>query len=274
MIGNKRNLAAWDDYTLQNIDLNIGCTSNRGSVKMLGTLYFLDYGGVYGTNGGLPTLLSRKVSRYIEGATKAGLENAAAGYKGLSVFFAIGDSTLYHSDGQEDRTISDVVLEYNVGDQNWYVHTEVPMSQFINYIDSEGKEQLWGTHTGSNEVSSFLEGGSDNGAAIFMRADTQEVQLTKEFEMSSSLLSVQTEVDRGSQMKIFVSINKGRFYELQGTVKKGTSSLKIHAIDKDMNSPVYCEKIQVSYRDSSKQRCRLNQTAIIYRPTSIDNIKE
>lgn len=274
MIGNRRTLATWDDYTLQNIDLGIGCASPRGYVKMLGTLYFLDYGGIYGTTGGLPTLLSRKIERYIKGATKAGLEAAAAGTKGLSVFFTIGDVTLYNEDGSTDKVLSNVCIEYNAGDQNWYVHTNVTNSQFINFINSTGAEQLWGTATATDaSVLSFLESDTDEGAEIFMRVDTQEIQLLREFETHATPLALVTEMYRGSQVKAFVSLDKERFYELEGTATKGASILKIHGPDKKQNSPI-CRKIKVSYRDSSKQRCRINQFALIYTPTTIDALVE
>jgi hypothetical protein len=275
MIGNRRTLAMWDDYTLQNVDLGIGCASPRGYVKMLGTLYFLDYNGVYGTTGGLPTLLSRKVERYIKGATKAGLEAAAAGTKGLSVFFAIGNVTLYHEDGSTDKTINDVCLEYNAGDQNWYVHTNVPISQFTNFISTNGGEQLWGTKTNTDaSVVGFLDGDTDEGSEIFMRFDTQEIQLLREFETHASPLAVVSEVYRGSQVKCFVSLDKEPFYELEGTATKGVSILKVHSHDRQKVSPVLCRKMKLSYRDSSKQRCRINQVAIVYAPTTVDEPAE
>lgn len=271
MIGNRKTLAAWDDYTLQNIDLNIGCTSPRGYTKMLGTLYFIDYNGIYGTTGGMPTLLSRKVERYIKGATKAGLENAAVGFKGLSVFFSIGDVTLYNPDGSQEKVLQDVALEYSVADQNWFVHTNVTQDQFINFIATDGQEQLWGTTNNSNKsVSSFLEGNTDHGAEIFMRFDTNELQLLAEFEVFSQPIEVVSEVYRGSLMKCYVALDQNPFYELEGTVKKGVSALKVHAENKNLESPAICRKMKLSYRDSSKQRCRINQTAIIYGPTTME----
>lgn len=275
MIGNRRTLAMWDDYTLQNVDLGIGCASPRGYAKMLGTLYFLDYGGVYGTTGGLPTLLSRKVERYIKGATKAGLEAASAGVKGLSVFFAIGNVTLYNDDGSQDKVLQNVCLEYNAGDQNWYVHTNVPISQFINFINTSGQEQLWGTSTATDaSVVSFLEGNTDEDSEIFMRFDTQEIQLLREFETYANPLAVITEMYRGTQTKCFVSLDREPFYELEGTVTKGVSSLKVHNKDRTKNSPVPTRKIKLSFRDSSKQRCRIVQTAIVYSPTTMDEPSE
>lgn len=275
MIGNNHNLSTWDDYTLTNLDIGVGCSSSRGSTKLLGTLYFIDYSGIYGTTGGLPTLLSRKVDRYIQGATKAGLESAVASIKGLSVFFTIGDVTLYNEDGSTDKTLSKVALEYSVADQNWYVHTKVDYSDFINFKDDSGTEQLWGTANVQNyAVASFLEGNTDFGGEIFFRVDTQEFQLMKEFEMKANPIEVLTEMDRGSQMQVFVSLDRERFFELQGTATKGVSKLKVHQPKKVEEKPPHCRRLRLSYRDGSKQLCRLNQFAINYLPTTVEETNE
>ena len=142
MIGNKNTLMTWDDYNLTNFDIGVGCVSKNGYVKLNGGLYFMHYSGIYSSDGAAPKLISRKVERYIKGATAAGLEASAAGYKGLSVFFTIGDVTLFNDDGSTWKTLSDVCLEFNVADQNWYVHTNVSATQFETYINTDGVTQL------------------------------------------------------------------------------------------------------------------------------------
>lgn len=142
MIANKNAMMTWNDYNLENFDLGVGCCSPNGYVKLKGSLYFLHYSGVYSSSGSMPQLLSRKVERYIRGATKAGLEAAAAGYKGLSVFFTIGNVTLYNNDGSTWKVLPKVCLEFNVADQNWYVHTNVTSTQFETFIASDGSERL------------------------------------------------------------------------------------------------------------------------------------
>lgn len=142
MIANKNAMMTWNDYNLENFDLGVGCCSPNGYVKLKGSLYFLHYSGIYSTSGAMPQLLSRKVERYIKGATKEGLEAAAAGFKGLSVFFSIGDVTLYNNDGSVWKTLPEVCLEFNVADQNWYVHTNVAATQFETFIATDGAERL------------------------------------------------------------------------------------------------------------------------------------
>jgi hypothetical protein len=134
-------MMTWNDYSLENFDLGIGCCSQNGYVKN-GELFFLHYTGIYSTGGGIPKLLSRKIDRYIKGATKAGLEAGAMGTKGFSIFCAIGDVTLYNNDGSQWKVLPDVCLEYAMADQNWFVHTNVSASAFKKYMTSAGKETL------------------------------------------------------------------------------------------------------------------------------------
>lgn len=142
MVANHNAMMTWNDYNLENFDLGVGCSSPDGYVKLKGSLYFIHYSGIYSTSGSMPQLLSRKVERYIKGATKEGLENSAGGSKGLSVFFTIGDVTLYNNDGSEWKVLPEVCLEFNVADQNWYVHTDVNATQFEKFIDEDGVEHL------------------------------------------------------------------------------------------------------------------------------------
>jgi hypothetical protein len=142
MIANRNAVMTWNDYTLENFDMGVGCCSKNGYVKLKGSLYFLHYSGVYATTGGIPQLISRKIERYITGATKAGIEGAAAGYKGLNIFFTIGDVTLYNDDGSFWKTLSDVCLEFDITDQDWYIHTNVTATQLETYIQTSGAERL------------------------------------------------------------------------------------------------------------------------------------
>lgn len=273
-IANKNAMMTWNDYSLQNFDLGIGCSSTTGSVKLLGTLYFIHHSGVYATTGTTPTLLSRKVERYISGATKAGIESSAAGYKGNSAFFTIGDVTLYNPDGSYWKTLPDVCLEYSVADRNWYVHTNVPAARFMNFLTTAGTERLLMEHTGAGKsVKDFLNGNTDDGDTIFMRVDTQEIQLMQEFELYSAPIEVATEVDRGSSMKVFIALDSDDFYEIDESAKKGIGKLKIVSKDntRDLkDEPPICRKLRLSFRDSSKQICRLTQFALIYLPTTLE----
>ncbi len=104
-IGNKKNLSFWNDFNLENFDLGIGCVSNRGYIKHLGILFFMDYTGIYMTTGAeRPKLISSKVEPYFTGASKAGIEAGAMGKRGYSIYAAIhGSVLLYNPDGSTIR---------------------------------------------------------------------------------------------------------------------------------------------------------------------------
>ena len=271
MIASKNAMMTWNDYTLENFDLGIGCVSSNGYAKLLGKIYFVHYSGFYYTGGSTPVLISRKVSRYFSGATKYGLEHAAVGAKGLSIFCTIGDVTLYNDDGSLWKTLSDVCLEYATGDQNWYIHTNVPAAMLRNFIDSNGTEQLVMAHSGGGRyVKEFLSGNTDDGENIFFRADLQTLQFLDEFEIHITPNSVVTESQRGSSTKCFVAMDDGPYFELKGTVTKGQSILKVSETTAGNPNPTTCKLLHVSYRDSSQQRCRIIQSAIIYTVTTMD----
>jgi hypothetical protein len=271
MMASKNAMMTWNDYTLENFDLGIGCASPNGYAKLLGKIYFVHYSGIYYTGGSTPVLISRKVSRYLSGASKTGIENAAVGSKGLGMFFAIGDVTLYNDDGSFWKTMPDVCLEYATGDQNWYVHTNVPAALLRNFIDSDGTEQLVMAHSGSGKyIKEFLNGNTDDGDNIFFRADLQPIQFLDEFEINSVPNSLITETQRGTSLKAFVALDDGPYFELKGNATKGSSILKISETSAGNPNKTVCKLLRISYRDSSAQRCRILQSAVIYMPTTMD----
>ena len=120
-------------------------------------------------------------------------------------------------------------------------------------------------------VKEFLSGTTDEGNPIFFRADTQQIQLNENFEMFSTPTTVVNRTQRGTLMKCFVAIDDGDFYEIQGTVNKGFSALKIHSRDRSgLPTPPIAREIRVSWRDSSKQLCRLLQSSIIFVAGTMD----
>lgn len=269
LISNKNSMATWNDYTLENFDLDIGCVSKRGYVKYLGTLYFMHYTGVYATTGGIPNRISSKVSRYITGATKAGMESCAAGKKGDSIFFAIGDVNLYREDGSLEKTMPDVGLEYNIIQQNWYVHTNVKANQFATYVDAANTDRCFFTDTeGIRSVKEFLSGVTDDGKEIAFRIDTQKLTLQSAYERISNPIDAILEIDRGAGMQAYVRVNhEETYYPVEGEAIKGLSILKITSRDIDRGMPTPARLLSISIRDSSKQICRISRMSIIHQPT-------
>ena len=274
LVSNKNAMTSWNDYTLENFDLEIGCVSKRGYVKMLGTLYFMHYTGVYSTSGSVPKLVSNKIEKYITGATKAGKENSVAGKKGRSIFFTLGDVTLYKLDGSINKVLNDVCVEYNLVQENWYVHTNVKTSDFATFVEESDSDRLELADTsGNHAVKEFLSGQTDDGGEIHFRVDT--IKLTTQpnnFEYSSKLIALLVEAERGSAMQIFVNLeNNEEYYAVEGTVTKGLSVIKITDKDASRGKPPYCRLVSVSLRDSSKQLCKISRMTLVHLPTTDEN---
>lgn len=275
LFANKNAMGSWNDYTLENFDLDIGCVSPRGYIKMIGTLYFLHYTGVYATSGGVPKLISNKVEKYITGATKAGKEASVGGKKGRSIFFTLGDVTLYNADGSTKKVLYDTCIEYNLVQENWYVHTNVKANNFATFVEQSDSDRLEFTDTsGNHAVKEFLSGETDDGKEINFRVDTMKLttQATA-FEYSSKLIALASEVERGSSIQAFVNIgNNEEYYPLEGRITKGLSILKFSDKDGERGKPPVSRLVSISLRDTSKQICKINRMSLIYLPTTDENL--
>ena len=120
-------------------------------------------------------------------------------------------------------------------------------------------------------VKEFLIGSTDDGREIFFRADTQQMQMNSQFETFSNPVAVATRMQRGTMVKCFVALDDDDFYEVSGTVTKGVSIVKIHSKDiKSIPTPPSAREIKISWRDSSKQLCRIIQTSVIFIPGTMD----
>jgi hypothetical protein len=276
MVSNRNAISTWNDYTLENFDLDVGCVSKKGYVKMLGTLYFLHYTGVYATSGGIPKLISNKIERYITGATRTGKEMSASGKKGRNVFFTLGDVTLYKNDGSVDKILNDVCIEYNITQENWFIHTNVKANEFATFIEELDSDRLEFTDTSGNKsVKEFLSGETDDGKEINFRIDTIKLTMQSNFEYSANPIAIISEVERGSSIRSFVNLeNNQEFYPLEGKITKGLSIVKINNKDDDRGKPPLARLISISLRDSSKQLCKVSRMSLIYLPTTsevVDN---
>jgi len=163
-----------------------------------------------------------------------------------------------------------------------YIHNFVAdgSGNIISFLSVDGFEfsiekvsikKVMSEETNDNiPVGEFLTGNTDDGKEIFFRADTQTLQIQESPQMYSNPIALITESDRSSQLKAFVSLDDKPFYQLEGTVTKGISILKMNSSSDEKIKPPLVQSVQVSYRDSSKQLCRLIQAAVITTHTPID----
>lgn len=131
-------------------------------------------------------------------------------------------------------------------------------------------------------VKKFLYGTTDDGDEIFFRVDTVPLQLFPSSksttpspfssvpEVYATPISVITETERGITTKTFVGLDSEPFFELKGDTIKGISILKVIQEGQGKMRTTLCQTMRLSYRDSSKQRCRIMHSAILYLPTPID----
>jgi len=262
-IATKDSFMTWNDSSLTSYHTRVGCVSDNGYVEVNNLLMFIHYTGVYATSGGAAKLVSSKVQEFFDGATKAGLEAASVGKKGLSVFFGIGDVTLYNEDGSTYKTLSDVVLEYNMRQENWFVHTGIPAAQFITYINSTDPDDLVFSNSTNFKIYEFLKGYDDDGAAIPFNITTSIVTLNPEFEKISYPRFLILDAEAGNTLKIFVSMDNDSFYGLESTVNKGCE--RIAVTPKEPNDEyARCRKIRISIKEFSKGICKISRMALLY----------
>lgn len=149
--------------------------------------------------------------------------------------------------------------------------TFAPIDGWTGSIDSVSLRAIYVSASVENKpISEFLVGTTDRGKEIFFRADTKAIHLVKDFEMYSNPISIINDTERGTMMKCFISVEGEQFFELEGTVNKGVSILKIESPGPNIVKPVVCRHLRISWRDSSKQLCRLLQSAIVFLPTTIE----
>jgi hypothetical protein len=272
MIASSNSVAIWNGYVLQNLDFGVGCCSKKAHVKTGGKLYFLHYTGVYSTDGGSPLYISSKVERYIQGATKAGLMAAAAGKKGRNIFFCIGDVTLRNPDGSIDKILKDVCLEYSITQENWYVHTNWKFKRLVTYIESSDPDSLVGisTFSGYPVVENLVAGSyldvtsaSSVTTEIPFRIDTPNIMLGSSFQMISYPVEIDLEMERGTGMKAFVSLDMADWYAVPGEGGKGVKIFKVYGKDGDTNKPPRCRNMRVSLRHIGPQLCKVSKLAIL-----------
>ena len=269
VIANKYNIATYDGVQPipTSFDLGIGCISDQGWVKSLGTLFFLGDDGIYATTGETPKLISAKIQPLFDGATKAGLEAGAMGKKGLSIFASLGDVTLYNPDGSIDRVLSNVVAEKNLRTENWYVHTGIESKFFHKYVTSTSIDKL--EYCGSSgNVYDFLQGTKDNDSdAIPFRITTNKITLSKQFEHISYPREIILESERGTGIKCFISLDNEDWYELQGESKKGCTIFRVTPFG-DNEEPARCRSINISFREFSDRICSISRFAILHTETN------
>ncbi len=269
LFANKTSMASWDTYTLKHFNVDVGCVSSRGYIKTPFGLYFLHYSGIYSTDGSTPKLLSRKVQRFIDGATKAGKEAAVMFKKGQSIFCYIGDVSLTNDDGSTEKTLSSVTLEYSIVNDCWWVHSGITILDACSWDYTTTDRCIIATNDTNPLVLEYLSGDTDNGTEIPWRVDYEFPYLTGKLEKFANPIQYILNVVRGTGIKCFLKTDGNQqFYQVEDEATKGCSILNLTARDNQRGEPIRCRRLTVSLRNSSKYRNAIGESALLYIPTA------
>lgn len=271
LIATSNNIAIWNNFVLQNFDYWVGCCSKKGHVKTGWLMYFMHYTGVYSTDGWPAKYISAKVDTYIAGATKAWLDNCVASKKWRNIFFSIWDVTLKNPDWSIEKTLHDVCLEYSITQENWYLHTNWKINKAVTYISSTNPDRMVATSTFTDmPVVELLSDGkkldvvsaSAATSEIPFRADTPNILLSPNFQQISYPTEISLEMERGSGMKCFVSLDMWEWYEIEWEWIKWLTIFKVTGKDGDTTKPPRCRNIRLSFRHFGQQLCKISKFSI------------
>ncbi len=273
VIASKKNVAVWNGYNTRNFNVGIGCASSQGYVLKEGILYFIDYDGIAATDGEIaPIIISKKLKRIFDGASRTSLESSVGMQDKDSVYFYIGDVTLYYEDGSIEKVLSDVLIEYNHIQNNLYTHVGIEAEFATAYITQSSKEAYIAfSDTTNDNAYLFPYGTHDNDSEIFFNATTGNITLAKSFENIVYPREIIIETPQGSSIKGFISLDNGQPYEIKGDVRKGCTILYVTPRTEDDEAP-RCRNLKISIRESSKKSCKINRIAVVFETTEEEEL--
>lgn len=136
MVFTNNNISLFNGEAIRPLDLNIGCVSKKSFVRLSGQGIFVHYSGIYSTTGGMPRLVSAKIQPLFDNADRTHLENSCAATDGFSYLVHIGQVTFREEDNTVKKVLNNVVIEWNLRQNNFYVHTDIPMSHFTTFVSN------------------------------------------------------------------------------------------------------------------------------------------
>jgi hypothetical protein len=99
-------------------------------------------------------------------------------------------------------------MEYSLTQQNWFCHTNIPVTNFATYVEASDPNKILFTSTETNfPVCEFLNGSSDNGREISSRVDLNNLLLPSALENIASPSDIILETERGNSTHCFISLD-------------------------------------------------------------------
>lgn len=267
--------SVWNNVSLMNGDFGVGCISRQGCVKALGAAYFLSWKGIYRTNGGTPELISTPVRRYLWAASKTNMENAIMSVQGESILCYLGSVDIANDDGSIEKTIEHLMLEYDIRQENWYIHSlsEAITNMANCAVDDDYDVLLIAGDSPNHNIFKFFSGETDGSDLdpVYFRVDTPWLFPNSVKDRYIHPLSISAHILRGGPLKVFVSFDGDEFRELGGELKKGISTVFFDNKDEEMQR---CRKLKLSFRSMANKQIRLGWVALDYAESLEQKINE
>lgn len=261
----KNSISVWNNQVLRPLDLEIGCVSKNSFVKILGQGVFLHYSGLYTLTEGSPRLISAKIQPIFDNADPVALENSVASSDGFSYFVTVGDIPFYNNDGSKKVILKDVVVEYNLRQNNFFIHTGVDMTEFTRFTDTNTQKLLFAKNSDSN-IYRFLDGTTDAGKEIKFNAETHELNPGITFESIVEPRQLIVEIKQGQNIGLFVAYDNGPYMEI-GKVSRGCNIIDIPNKLGTEDFP-RCRTVKFALREFSKSRVIVGRAALAYYETA------
>lgn len=282
MLANKTTLWVWNGSELKKFDLRIGCVSSKANTKVNWLLYFVDYSGVYVTDGtALPKMISSKMDKYIKGMSPAVMETATITTKWLSIFISFRSVwndkiNIYDNEKMLRQSLDYLVLEFDTRNENWYPHTwsnlafkQVLTSNVIGEIDN-----FTFTSSIDNKIYEFMppeELYKDGDKDISFVLETADMQTQSSLESLSDLDKANVEVISWSDIWLYISADKWQMLEI-AKLNRGDNLPNIKSWVNGDN--LKCSSVKIALKEMSDRPVRIGQCAIIYKPTSQEKVSD
>jgi hypothetical protein len=272
LVGTTNSLTSWNGTAPTTLSAEVGSIStSRGWTKLGGYLYFASSLGIYRTGGGNPEILTNPIKDYWLSAT--GLGTAVMWNWQNSVFCYIGQITVPGDDGTSEKTITNAIVEYDIIQENCYIHsypTAITHAEEISTNGSRSGVYLNITNTPgyfSNSRPSTVTWAtvvtSDVGDIPYMRVDTNWLYPNAQFEKPSYLWFIHADLLQGDGVKLFLKTDLDDWNEV-GELRKGLNTITLAANPTDPASSPRCRRFKLSFRSATGKLVRLGRTAIDY----------
>lgn len=169
LIWKERAMYRWNGTSTDaELLVDIGTTSQESVAQVKGLTFFFNPNGIYITNGGYPTEISRPIYDWIKNMSASYYDDVSGFGDEDHYYCSIGNVT------KDGRTFTNVWLVYTISSQNWHVYTFADSFRFMTkYITTSNSVTYAGGDT-SGDVQTLFSGNTDNGTSITYEYETRD----------------------------------------------------------------------------------------------------